>query len=88
MREVVYVLCALTSLVCAILLTRAWLSNRSKLLLWSSICFIGLAINNALLVVDEVLTSDEISLLLARDITNLASISALVVGLIWSSGRE
>ena len=85
MGEVVYILCALTSLVCAVLLVRSYLANRSPLLLWSSVCFVGLFINNVLLVIDVVLTKDEMNLLLARDLTNLASVSALVIGLVWSS---
>ncbi|MBX3197784.1 MAG: hypothetical protein KF850_29975 [Labilithrix sp.] len=83
MGEIVYVLCALTSLACAILLVRSYLANRSPLLLWSSVCFVGLFANNVLLVVDVVLTRDEIDLLLARDLTNLASVTALVFGLVW-----
>ncbi len=83
MAEVIYVLCALTSLVCAVLLVRAYRSRRSHLLLWSSICFVGLFVNNVLLVFDKVITKDDIDLLLARDLTNLASVAALLFGLIW-----
>lgn len=85
MNEVVYVLCAVTSLVCAVLLVRSYRTNRSRLLLWSSICFVGLFANNVLLVVDEVLTTNAVDLLLARDLTNLGSATALVLGLVWSS---
>lgn len=83
MGEVVYILCAITSLVCAVLLVRSWRANRSELLAWSSVCFVGFFINNALLVIDEVLTSSDVNLLFARDATNLASVLALVFGLIW-----
>ena len=85
MGETVYVLCTLTSLACAILLVRSYLANRSALLWWSSICFIGLFLNNALLVIDEMLTADTVSLLLLRDFTNVASITALLIGLIWNA---
>jgi Family of unknown function (DUF5985) len=85
MGEAVYVLCAVTSLVCAFLLVRSYLANRSPLLLWSSVCFVGLGVNNVLLVVDLVLTTSEVDLLLARDATNALSIVALVVGLIWNA---
>ena len=57
MAEVVYLLCALTSVACAFLLVRSYRNNRSKLLLWSSVCFVGLALNNALLFVDLVVVS-------------------------------
>ncbi|MDF2694007.1 MAG: hypothetical protein K0S65_2390 [Labilithrix sp.] len=85
MGEAVYILCAVTSLVCAVLLVRAYLANRSALLLWSSICFVGLFLNNVLLVVDLVLTTSETDLLLLRDATNAASVIALVVGLVWNA---
>jgi hypothetical protein len=88
MGELVYSLCALTSLVCAVLLVRAWRATRSKLLLWSSVCFCGLFLNNMLLVVDEVLTDTTVSLLLFRDLTNAASVTALVLGLIWSTRQS
>ena len=52
MAEVVYVLCAAMSLACAILLVRAWAAARSKLLLWSSVCFVGLFVNNVIVVID------------------------------------
>ena len=50
MIQLVYVLCALTSLACAILLLRGYFRTRVRLLLWSGLCFAGLALNNALLV--------------------------------------
>lgn len=80
--EIVYGLCALTSLACAVLLVRAYRSNRTHLLLWSSICFTGLFLNNALVAVDELLVPAEVSLQLYRDIAGFLSISALLVGLI------
>lgn len=52
MAEAVYVLCAITSLVCAVLLYGGYRDSRSRLLFWSSLCFTGLALNNALLLVD------------------------------------
>lgn len=40
MEPAVYVLRALTTLVCAILLTRGYIRSRARLLLWSALCFI------------------------------------------------
>lgn len=85
MGEVIYILCAVTSLACAVLLVRAYLRSKSPLLLWSSVCFVGLLINNIILVIDLVFMKSEVDLLLARDLTNTASILALVIGLVWSS---
>jgi len=85
MGEAVYILCAVTSLACAILLVRAYRSSKSPLLLWSSVCFVGLFVNNVVLVVDLVITSSAVDLILLRDATNTASILALVIGLVRSS---
>jgi hypothetical protein len=82
MREVVYSLCALTSLFCAALLIRAYRSSHSRLLFWSSICFTGFFLNNVLLVVDELLTPAQVTFTISRDITGFLSVTALLVGLI------
>lgn len=85
MREIVYSLCALTSLVCAWLLIRAYRTTHSQLLFWSSVCFCGLFVNNVLLVVDELLTPAQITFTLSRDLAGFFSIAALLVGLIKDS---
>ena len=87
MGEIVYALCALTSLACAVLLVRSWMRTRTKLLAWSSACVIGLTINNVLLVFDMVLYKTEVDLSFARAVTAMLSIFALVVGLVWSSNQ-
>ena len=43
MSEIVYLLCAATSALCAALLVRSYRRSRSRLLLWSCLCFVGLA---------------------------------------------
>jgi hypothetical protein len=58
MAEAVYVLCALTSLACALLLLRGYARRRTPLLLWSGLCFVGFAINNAVLFLDKVVIRD------------------------------
>lgn len=83
MAEVVYLLCALTSVFCAILLLRSYRQQRTRLLMWSTACFIGLAVNNALLFVDLVLLPRTIDLSLLRSGTALVAISLLVIGLMW-----
>lgn len=85
MAEVVYVLCALASLACAWLLLRGYRRTRSRLLLWSSLCFCGLALNNVLLVVDKVLTGPEIDLGLWRGATAVAAVCVMLYGLIWDA---
>ena len=84
MAAVVYYLCALTSLACAILLIRAYAERRVRLLLWSGICFIGLALNNALLIVDRVMMPER-DLAIIRTLPALVGIMVLVYGLIWDA---
>lgn len=82
MAETVYILCALTSVLCATLLIRSWLRSRARLLLWSSLCFVGLAINNVLLFVDRIVVPD-VDLALVRSSIALFAVSLLVTALIW-----
>jgi hypothetical protein len=82
MAEAVYVLCALTSAACAALLFRGFLRNRSRLLLWSSVCFVGLFANNVLLFVDLVVVAS-VDLSVVRAAVALSSIALLLFGLIW-----
>jgi uncharacterized membrane protein len=82
MASLVYALCALTSIACALLLLRAYVANPAKLLLWSGVCFVGLAINNLLLFVDLVLVPS-IDLSIYRDVSATASVLVLLFGLIW-----
>lgn len=82
MAEVIYLLCAATSLVCAALLLRGYRTSRTKLLLWSSLCFVGLAVNNVLLFVDLVIVP-EVDLSVPRALAALAGMAILVFGLLW-----
>jgi len=82
MAESVYFLCASTSALCALLLVRQYLRSRLPLLLWSSLCFAGLALNNALLFIDIVLVPT-VDLSLARTVAALIGLSLMVFGLIW-----
>ncbi len=84
MIESVYVLCALTSLLCALLLFRGWRASRQRLLLWSALCFTGLAINNLVLVVDFIVMPD-VDLVAVRHLTAHASLAVLLYGLVWDA---
>jgi hypothetical protein len=83
MATTVYLLCALTSAACALLLIREYRRSRVRLLLWSSAAFVGLAINNALVFTDFVLTPEEIDLSLVRVSVAFASVLMLLGALIW-----
>lgn len=83
MTQLVYALCALTSLACAVLLLRGFFRTRVRLLLWSGLCFVGLTLNNTLLVLDENTFVTDLSNL--RTLPALAGVTLLVYGLIWDS---
>lgn len=82
MGPVVYALGASISLACAVLLIRAYWRVRKKLLLWSGLCFAGLAASNLLLFVDLVLEPD-VDLYFWRLITAVIAMACLLYGLIW-----
>jgi hypothetical protein len=79
----VYVLSFLTSAVCGWLLVRSYLQNRTKLLLWSAACFVLLAINNLVVVIDMIVLPTQVDLSFARIALNLAAIATLLYGFIW-----
>jgi len=81
MAEFVYALCALTSMVCAVLLFRGYRQGRQRLLMWSALCFLGLAANNALLIVDLYVVPDT-DLFLVRTGSALIGMVVLLYGLI------
>ena len=79
--NVVYILCAATSTLCAILLVRGYRASGARLLLWSAVCFAGLAINNILLIIDlRVVPWTDLSVW--RLLPALLGLSALCYGLI------
>jgi hypothetical protein len=51
--KTVFLLCALTSLVCAILLLRGYAHRAVRLLLWSGLCFVCFFLSNVILFVDR-----------------------------------
>ncbi|UJR81701.1 DUF5985 family protein [Sandaracinus amylolyticus] len=81
---VVYLLCAATSLICAVLLVRGYRASRTRLLLWSSICFVSLALNNILLFVDFLL-GPNYDLSLWRTAIAALGMAMLVYGLVWEA---
>ena len=84
MLTITYVLCALTSLACAVLLLRRWRATRVRLLWWCGLCFVGLAAHNFLLLVDAEILGD-VDLSGWRLLPALAGICALLRGMIWEA---
>ena len=84
MAEAVYVLCALTSLACAVLLLRGYTRRRTALLLWSGLCFTGFFVNNTMLFLDKVVIT-EVDLGILRALSGLIGLMFLVYGLVSES---
>lgn len=84
MQFIVNVLGALTVGLCAILLLRAYANVRKRLLLWSGLCFAGLALSNALLFIDLSLVP-EVNLYSLRLGVAAVSLLLLLCGLIFES---
>lgn len=82
MATIVYFMCAATSLGCAVMLLRVYTQNRTALLLWSGLCFVGLGMSNSLLVVDLVFVPD-VDLSIWRNLFTFAGLSVLLYGLVW-----
>ncbi len=81
---VIYTLCALTAFVCAVLLWHGYRRERYRLLLWGSLCFAGLTLNNIFLVMDKYIILS-VDLLMLRLTTALIAMTVLLYGLIWDS---
>ncbi|HEY0824223.1 MAG TPA: DUF5985 family protein [Ramlibacter sp.] len=83
MAPAIYTLCALTSIVCFVLLWRSWRRSGARLLFWSALCFAALSVNNVLLVADRVIWPVEADLGIARLLAALAAVLLLLFGLVW-----
>jgi hypothetical protein len=57
---------------------------RSRLLLWSGLCFALLSIANALIVVDLIVFPN-VDMFVIRNLVTLAALSCLLLGLIWEA---
>lgn len=84
MAQVVYLLCAVTALLCCVLLLRGYRQSKARLLLWSGLCFALLTLDNVFLFYDLIVvpTSD---LTLWRTPTALIGTGLLLYGLIWEA---
>lgn len=83
MLILIYGLCAATSTGCALLLLRGYRTSRARLLFWAALCFVGLALNNILVFVDEIMLPLTVDLSLWRALPALLGVAAFIYGLIW-----
>lgn len=79
LKVVLYFVAVLTCLACTALLGREYLRTRVRLLRWSTLCFICLSVNNALLVVDLVVYPT-VDLRLLRLVASLSGMLFLLYG--------
>jgi hypothetical protein len=82
MGYIVYILCALTSLGCTVLLINRYRKSRVDLLFWSAVSFLLLTMTNILLVVDLVLLPKTVDLSIYRNLAALLAVSVQLYGLI------
>jgi hypothetical protein len=82
LQSIVYFLCFLTSFAALVLIYRSYLRNRTRLLLWSALAFVALAVNNLLLFVDIVLLPD-VDLLALRYLSALIAVGLMLYGFVW-----
>jgi Family of unknown function (DUF5985) len=80
----VYLLCTIAASACAWLLARSYARTRLRLLLWSTLCFLGLALHNGVLFVDKVIATD-VDLSAWRLLPAAVGFAALVYGLVWEA---
>ena len=86
MAALIFTLCALAAAMCAYLLLQGYARGANRLLLWSGLCFVGLTLNNLILVVDKIIVP-HIDLSIARASIALIAMAILLYGLIWDAGR-
>jgi len=79
-----YLLCVLTSMAVTFFLVRSYLERKTRLLLWSSLCFVGLTVNNVILLLDLGIWPD-INLRPLRLGVALAGMLLLLYGFIWEA---
>lgn len=84
MAGTIYALCALTAALCAGLLLYSYAQGKYRLLLWSGLCFVGLTLNNLLLLIDKLIVP-QVDLSTGRTAVALVSMCVLLYGLIWDA---
>ena len=82
LEVIIYLLCVVTSLLCAYLLARAYRQAKTRLLIGSALCFALLAINNLVLAADVLLLPD-IDLSILQLLTSLSAVCVLLYTFIW-----
>lgn len=82
---VLYLMAVLTCVTCTVLLGRGYMRTGVRLLLWSTLCFVGLSISNVLLFFDLIVFPTEVDLKIWRLLAAAAGLVFLLYGFIWES---
>ena len=82
MAYAVYILCALTSFGCTVLLIGRYRKTRVDLLFWSAIAFLLLTVTNILLFVDLGVFGQSVDLSVYRNGATFFAVNLLLYGLI------
>jgi len=86
---ILYLMAVLTCVACTVLLGRSYERTGVRLLLWSTLCFVGLSVSNVLLFFDLVVFSaPDIDLRPWRLGTALGGLLFLLYGFIWESEEK
>lgn len=82
MQSFVYILAILTALACTLLLLRSYSRTRSRLILWTALCFVALTFSNVFLFIDYIIVPNA-DLYAWRLGAALIGIAVLLYGFIW-----
>jgi hypothetical protein len=85
---ILYLMAVFTCLACTVLLGRSFMKTGERVLLWSTLCFAFLSINNVLLFFDLVVYPTEIDLRAWRLAAALAGLLFLLYGFIWETEEK
>lgn len=87
LRTAVYFLCLFTSGAVAWLLFRNYIRTGARLLMWSALCFLFLAANNAAVIVDLLILPDQ-NYSILRVALSTTAVTLLLFGCIWGADNE
>lgn len=82
MAATVYFMCAALSFACVVFLYQGYNNTKSRMLFWSSMGFLGFAINNILLFVDLIILSRDLDLSVVRTVPAVLGVLTLLYGFI------
>jgi hydrogenase/urease accessory protein HupE len=86
MAALIYILCALTSAACTVLLLRHYRRSRVRMLFWSALAFLAFALANVLLFIDVIMLP-QVDLTIARSLATLCGVLLLLYGLIVTTTK-